>query len=154
MIGLAAGLLWSAIKRGLRAAARHPWAVLVAIGGALAWIYRATVKHKLADARAQRDAARLDAEVQRGRAEVAEATTAAAVEVARNQEAGAELAEEIHDAAAPAASPAARVRAVDARVREIARREGSDSGGDRPAAVRDAPAAAPARGAGRRDPER
>lgn len=151
---IAVGIIWTAIKRGARGAVRHPWALLVVVGAIVAWVYRALLGRKLADARAQRDAARLEAEVQRGRAEVAEATAAAAARVAANQEAGRALAEEIDRAASPAATPDDRVRLADERVREIARREGAHGGGDRPAAVRDAPAAAAARGAGRRRPER
>ena len=88
MIGLAAGLLWSAIKRGLRAAARHPWAVLVAIGGALV----ALLTYRARRAERQRDAAT------RARAD-AEATTAATTETLERRDEGAHTQRKVIDAA-------------------------------------------------------
>ena len=118
-------------------------AATYAIGRVRLWLAR----RREAKERDRADRAEAERDREAGRAATAEATLTVTVEREADKQAGRVLAGEID--APTSGSPADRIRAVDERVREIARRECADAGGGDAPAVRRRPATDPARrGAG------
>jgi hypothetical protein len=100
---------------------------------------------EVAKVRGQLDRAELERDAAGGRAAVAEAEREVVVDHLDRQEAAAEVAEELRDAAPAGLDPDVRRAALHERVRAHARGEGAGPGGGDAAAVRP-PAAAGARG--------
>jgi len=117
--------------------------ILAGILAAVVWLRLWWAKRQTAAQRARAERAEAERDREAGRAATAEATLTVTVAREADKQAGRVLAGEID--APTTGSPADRIRAVDDRVREIARREGADAGGGDAPAVRRRPATDPAR---------
>lgn len=117
--------------------------LVAAVLAAAVWLRLWWAKRQTAAQRARAERAEAERDREAGRAATAEATLTVTVAREADKQAGRVLAGEID--APTTGSPADRIRAVDDRVREIARREGADAGGGDAPAVRRRPATDPAR---------